>query len=96
MERNGNVTGRQADFSVGSVKRQILRLALPMTLAQLVSLLYNLVDRIYIGRMDGRLSLSLRHFPIFSGSAVRPCFPLCGAPGTRRKLPIVWETLFCF
>ena len=59
MERNGNVTGKQADFSVGSVKRQILRLALPMTLAQLVSLLYNLVDRIYIGRMDGGDSLAL-------------------------------------
>ena len=46
MVRKRMETGKQADFGVGSVKRQILRLALPMTLAQVVSLLYNLVDRI--------------------------------------------------
>ena len=59
MVRKRMETGKQADFGVGSVKRQILRLALPMTLAQVVSLLYNLVDRIYIGRMDGGDSLAL-------------------------------------
>lgn len=52
-------TTRKADFGTGSVKRQILNLAVPMTLAQVVSLLYNLVDRIYIGRMDGGDSLAL-------------------------------------
>ncbi len=52
-------TARKVDFGTGSVKRQILNLALPMTLAQVVSLLYNLVDRIYIGRMDGGDSLAL-------------------------------------
>ena len=38
------------DFSRGSVIKNILNLALPMTLAQLVNVLYNIVDRIYIGR----------------------------------------------
>ena len=52
-------TAKKADFGTGSVKRQILNLAVPMTLAQVVSLLYNLVDRIYIGRMDGGDSLAL-------------------------------------
>ena len=41
------------DFGNGSVKRHILNQAIPLTLAQLVQLLYNIVDRIYIGHMPG-------------------------------------------
>lgn len=41
------------DFSQGKVSRQIIRLALPMIGAQLINALYNIVDRIYIGRMPG-------------------------------------------
>lgn len=41
----------QKDFSQGSVAINILRLALPMTLAQLINVLYNMVDRIYIGHL---------------------------------------------
>lgn len=36
-----------------------MRLAIPMTLAQLVNVLYNVVDRIYIGRMEEGNSLAL-------------------------------------
>ncbi len=39
------------DFSSGSVKRHIIAQALPLTLAQAVQLLYNIVDRIYIGHL---------------------------------------------
>ena len=39
------------DFSKGSVIQAILKLAAPMILAQLVHLLYNIVDRVYIGMM---------------------------------------------
>ena len=39
------------DFSKGSVKKHIVRLAVPMTVAMLVQMLYNLVDRIYIGHL---------------------------------------------
>ena len=39
----------QNDFSKGSVVGNILSLALPMTLAQLINILYNVVDRMYIG-----------------------------------------------
>ena len=38
------------DFSKGSMLGNILRLAGPMILAQLINVLYNVVDRIYIGR----------------------------------------------
>lgn len=40
-----------SDFSQGSVWGNILRLAIPMTLAQLINVLYNVVDRIYIGHI---------------------------------------------
>ena len=41
------------DFSQGKVSRNIIRQAIPLTLAQLVQLLYNIVDRIYIGHLPG-------------------------------------------
>ena len=36
------------DFTKGSVSGAITRMALPMTAAQLVNILYNIVDRMYI------------------------------------------------
>lgn len=49
----------QNDFSEGSVFENIIRLAIPMTLAQLITVLYNIVDRIYIGRIAEGATLSL-------------------------------------
>ena len=45
------VTEERNDFSRGSVVRHILSLAAPMTLAQLINVLYSVVDRIYIGHL---------------------------------------------
>ena len=39
------------DLGTGSVKKLMLKLALPAVLGQLVNLLYNIVDRIYIGHI---------------------------------------------
>jgi putative MATE family efflux protein len=36
------------DFSKGSIVKNIISMAIPLTLAQLVNVLYNIVDRIYI------------------------------------------------
>ena len=47
------------DFSKGPMWRCILAQALPLTVAQLVQLLYNVVDRIYIGHMNGGDGLAL-------------------------------------
>ena len=47
------------DFSQGSIPRNILSLALPMTAAQLVNVLYSVVDRIYLGRLPGSSHLAL-------------------------------------
>lgn len=48
-----------SDFSKGSIRRNITRLAVPMTIAQLVNVLYNIVDRVYIGRLGQGKSLEL-------------------------------------
>ena len=49
---------RQNDFSKGSIPKTILTLAGPMTLAQLINVLYSVVDRMYLGRLPGHLALT--------------------------------------
>ncbi len=47
------------DFSKGAVWKCIVAQAIPLTVAQLVQLLYNVVDRIYLGHMEGGEGLAL-------------------------------------
>ena len=47
------------DFSTGPVWKRIVSQAIPLTIAQLVQLLYNVVDRIYLGHMGDGNSLAL-------------------------------------
>ena len=73
------------DFSQGSVKRNILRLAGPMTLAQLINLLYNIIDRMYIGHLPENATLALTGlgltFPILMlVTAFSNLFGMGGAP----------------
>ena len=75
----------QNDFSKGSIVRNIINLAVPMTLAQLINVLYNVVDRIYIGRIPGAGSLPLTGvglcLPIISMvTAFANLFGMGGAP----------------
>ncbi|MCR4605499.1 MAG: MATE family efflux transporter [Eubacterium sp.] len=42
---------KQLDFGKGSIVKNITAAAIPMLIAQLVNLLYNLIDRVYIGRI---------------------------------------------
>lgn len=42
---------QKVDFENGKVWKNILQTALPMLVAQIITLLYNIVDRIYIGRI---------------------------------------------
>ena len=49
----------QNDFSKGPVWKCIVVQAVPLTIAQLVQLLYNVVDRIYLGHMEEGSSLAL-------------------------------------
>ena len=47
------------DFSKGKISNNIIAQAIPLILAQLVHLLYNVVDRIYIGHLTGADNLAL-------------------------------------
>lgn len=47
------------DFSKGSIVKNIMSMAVPMIIAQLVNILYNIVDRIYIGQMRENSFLAL-------------------------------------
>ena len=49
----------QTDFSTGNVYRNIMEVAVPMIIAQILNLLYNIVDRIYIGRLEQGNALEL-------------------------------------
>lgn len=72
------------NFAQGSIPGNILRLAVPMTAAQLINILYNIVDRMYIGHIDGQegmlaltgLGLCLPIISILMGFA-----NLCGMGG---------------
>ena len=44
----GSFVSRKSDFSQGQVWKCIVAQAIPLTIAQLVQLLYNVVDRIYL------------------------------------------------
>lgn len=50
---------KSTDFSRGKVWRNIIAQSIPLILAQLVQLLYNVVDRIYIGHLPGADSMAL-------------------------------------
>ncbi len=73
------------DFSQGSVAGCMLRMAIPMTIAQLVNVLYNITDRFFIGHIDGGASAGLTGvgivFPIISLiTAFTNLFGMGGAP----------------
>ncbi|MBQ4283158.1 MAG: MATE family efflux transporter [Lachnospira sp.] len=57
------------NFATGSIIKHMLKLALPMTLAQLVNVLYNIIDRIYIGQIPNDSTNAL------TGLGV--AFPIC-------------------
>ena len=59
---------KRIDFENGSVTQNIFAAALPMLVAQILNLLYNIVDRIYIARIP--------HIGTAALGAVGLCFPL--------------------
>ena len=86
---------RQIDFEHGGIAQNILKAALPMLVAQVLNLLYNIVDRIYIARIPDigtaargagfaspLLSL-LRRSAICSAAAAHRCSPSPAAAGIR-------------
>lgn len=84
MNNNRSAAGGK-DFSKGKVWSNIMAQAVPLILAQLVQLLYNVVDRIYIGHLPGADSLALTGiglvFPLTTlVAAFTNLFGMGGAP----------------
>lgn len=69
---------KQLDFEHGTVTGNILGAAVPMLVAQILNLLYNIVDRIYIARIPGVGTAAL--------GAVGLCFPLIVVIGAFANL----------
>ena len=89
---------RYNDFSDGAVWKVIMAQAVPLMLAQLVQLLYNVVDRIYIGHMNSGDSMVLTGvgitFPIITfitafaglfGAGGVPLFSMANGSGDTEK-----------
>ena len=90
------------DFSQGSIMKSVLSMAVPTVVAQCVQVLYNMVDRIYLGRLPGVGDLALTGvgltFPIimlitaFTNLYGQGGAPLCsirrgaGDLGTARRI----------
>lgn len=86
------------DFSKGSVRRAILMQSGPLLIAQLIQLLYNVVDRVYIGRIPGGQGAALTGvgivFPVISlitaftdwfGVGGAPLFSIARGAGDRER-----------
>ncbi len=98
---------KRIDFEHGTITGNILGAALPMLVAQILSLLYNIVDRIYISRIPevgttalGAVGLC---FPIiviitaFSnlfGSGGAPLFSINRGKGNTKKAETIMNTSF--
>ena len=78
--------GRKQDMGTGSIPKLLAQLAVPAVVAQVINLLYNIVDRIYIGHMpevgaDALTGVGL-FLPILM--LINAFAMLCGAGGAPR------------
>ena len=60
------VETKKKDMGVGPIKKWMLELAVPAVVAQVINLLYNIVDRIYIGHIPGIGALALTGVGLFT------------------------------
>ena len=96
------------DFSKGPVWKCIIAQAVPLTVAQIVHLLYNVVDRIYIGHLGDGDSIALTGigltFPIITlimaftvlfGNGGVPLFAIARGAGDREEAENILGNSFC-
>ncbi len=99
----------KGNYSEGSITRHILTLAVPTLFAELVNLLYSVVDRMYIGYMpsEGTLALSavgvvfplisfISAFPSLISSGASPIAAIERGRGNDREAGLIMETAFTF
>ncbi len=98
---------KKVDFENGKVWKNILQTAFPMLVAQVISLLYNIVDRIYIGRIPeigtealGAVGITfpviilITGFTNMFGLGGSPLFSIELGRGNRIKASAIINTVF--
>lgn len=95
------------DYAQGSVRGHIIRQAIPLTIAQIVHLLYNVVDRIYIGHLpqEGNLALTglglafpiivlIAAFTNLFGQGGTPLFSIARGKGDEEEAKAILGNVF--
>lgn len=98
---------RRVDFGNGKTLTNIVATALPMFVAQILNLLYNIVDRIYIARIPrigtaalGAVGLCfpivilITAFTNMFGSGGAPLFSISRGAGNRKEASMIQNTAF--
>ena len=98
---------RRVDFGNGKTLTNIAATALPMFVAQILNLLYNIVDRIYIARIPrigtaalGAVGLCfpivilITAFTNMFGSGGAPLFSISRGAGNRKEASMIQNTAF--
>ena len=96
---------QKQDMGTGSVKKLMVQMAVPALVGQVVNLLYNIVDRIYIGHIPeiGGAALTgvglftpilmlITAFAMMAGSGGAPGQPLPWARETKTGQKQSWAT----
>ena len=99
---------RQVDFSSDKIFSTILQTSLPLLVAQLLTLLYSVVDRIYLGRIPGEGTAALGGiglcFPVIMlvtaftnlyGSGGAPLCAIARGKGDRAQAERIMNTAAC-
>ena len=79
-------SAKRQDMGTGSIPKLLAQLAIPAVVAQVINLLYNIVDRIYIGHMPGVGADALTGVGLFLPMLmlINAFAMLCGAGGAPR------------
>ena len=64
---------KTTNMETGSIPRLLAQLAIPAVVAQVINLLYNIVDRIYIGHIPGIGAAALTGVGLYSDSDATEC-----------------------
>ena len=82
---------KQQDMGTGSVKKLMVQMAVPALVGQVVNLLYNIVDRIYIGHLPQIGGAALTGVGLFTPILMLlTAFALLAAPAARPGRPSPW------
>ena len=98
---------KKGDFSQGSIPKTVLRLGIPIAMAEIVHVLYNIVDRMFIGHIPGIGTAALSGvgiaFPLISlitafanlcGTGGNPLCSIARGEGDNARAQRILETAF--